>query len=60
MSGANSMGDDRLARVHDLFLELGRIEMLLEQNAKQKSVDRELKLRTRRTQVMRELERLEA
>lgn len=60
MSGVDSIGDERLAKVHDLYLELVRIELLLERNAKQKSVDRELKLRHRHTQLLKELDRLEA
>lgn len=55
-----SIFDERIARFHDLYLELGRVELLLEQNSQNKSVDRELLLRSRRSKLLKALDRLEA
>ncbi len=52
--------DPRTAKFHDLFLELGRVELLLERNVQNKSVDKELMLRSRRTKLVRALDRLAA
>ncbi len=52
--------DKRVAQFHDLYLELGRVELLLERNTQNKSVDRELLLRSRRSKLLKALDRLEA
>lgn len=55
-----SIIDERVAQFHDLYLELGRVEILLEKNSQNKSVDRELLLRSRRSKLLKALDRLEA
>ena len=58
MNEVNAADEKRLAMVHDLFLELGRVELLLEANAAPAS--REQVLRNRRSKLLRALDRLAA
>ena len=60
MSDVKASGDKRLAMVHDLYLELGRVELLLEANAAPASVEREQTLRNRHSKLLRALDRLAA
>ena len=60
MSQLNFAGDAQTAKFHDLFLELGRVELLLDKMDIKDAANHERALQCRRSKLQQELSLLEA